>query len=162
MKFVWEEYEIKKHKELDRWKDKDFSDNSEVINKYAMFNEPLSNSYDYYYNQQKTKDVRILIVKAKSKYIAFVICCFFQEDGKNVLGINPIVVNPQLLNKGYGHKILNELLNHTKEITGWDIDKYYAGIDIGNTASKKLFASFGFKLKKLDEDEKFGYYYVEK
>ena len=35
MEFVWEEYEIKKHKELDRWKDKDFSDNSEVINKYG-------------------------------------------------------------------------------------------------------------------------------
>ena len=116
-----------------------------------MFNEPLSNSYDYYYNQQKTKDVRILIVKAKSKYIAFVICCFFQEDGKNVLGINPIVVNPQLLNKGYGHRILNELLNHTKEITGWNIDKYYAGIDIGNIAVKNYLLVLVLNLKNWTE-----------
>ena len=162
MEFIWEEYDLEKHKDIDKWKDKNFSDNSDVVNKYAMFNEPLSNSYDYYYNQQKTKDVKILIVKEKSKYIAFVIGCFYKENWENVLGINPIVVNPKMLNKGYGHKILKELLNNTKEITGWDIDKYYAGIDKDNVASQKLFTDFGYKLKKMNEDGKFGYYYLKK
>ena len=96
------------------------------------------------------------------KVSAIVVNYFIDEkDNKKVLGINPILVNPKFINKGYGKKIIKHLINIKGRIFDMLSDKMYAGIDIDNKRCKHLFESMGFELVGQTDDNDFLYYEME-
>lgn len=162
MNFVWEDYNYKKHKEIDKWINKSYSNHADEINTFAMFNEPLSKTAEWY-QRNKLGDVKdyIKVITMNNKIISFVILNLCKlEDGTLQLGINPIVVNPKFFSHGYGTKIIKELIDEHGKIIPHKIDTLYAGIDNKNTKSKKLFVSAGFIKKGSSEDKIFDYYYL--
>ena len=77
------------------------------------------------------------------------------------MGINPILINPKYINKGYGRRIIQHLINRKGRIFEMLPDRIYAGIDVDNLRCKHLFESLGFKLVGKTEDDDFLYYELE-
>ncbi len=164
MNFVWEDYDNKKHKVIDEWITMSYSFNNDEINKFALFNEPLSEVASWYEsdsnNMGSLKDY-VKVVLKDDQIVAFIILNLYEENGKIVASINPIALNPQLVSKGLGTEILQELIHSHEKILGRKVDMFYAGIDEKNEKSKKLFTNAKFILKGLHEDKTFGDYYLE-
>lgn len=163
MKFVWEDYNYEKHCEIDKWKNKSYSENYNEVNKFAMFNEKLSKTAEWYKNN-KLGDLKdfIKVVLFNGEIVAYVILNLCKIEGdKKQLGINPIVINPKMVSKGIGTKVLQEFIGNYDIIIKQRVDILYAGIDEDNKKSKKLFTSAGFILRRMDNKNSFGYYYLK-
>lgn len=91
---------------------------------------------------------RVIVVEEDSLKVAVIVVNYFldEKDNKKVLGITPILVNPKLINKGYGKKIIKYLIDIKGRIFDMLPDKMYAGIDVNNIRCKHLFEKLGFKL----------------
>jgi len=148
MKFWWEDFNPQKHKEIDKWRSSD-------IDNFAMFGESLSKQALWYRKNKLGKDADFIkIVSTPDQIVAFMI---LNLSGRE-LGINPIVVNPTLIGKGYGKEVLLELIGNYREILGVQIDVLSANISMNNIKSIKFFESLGFTLNKLNDDKDFGSY----
>lgn len=75
--------------------------------------------------------------------------------------MNPILVNPKLINKGYGIKVIKYLMDIKGRIFDMLPDKMYVGIDIDNIRCKHLFENLGFKLIRQTNEKDFLYYELE-
>ena len=106
---------------------------------------------------------RVIVVEEDSLKVAVIVVNYFidEKDNKKVLGINPILVNPKLINKGYGKRIIKYLINNKGKIFDMLPDKIYAGIDVRNIRCKHLFEKLGFKLVGQTDDNDFLYYELE-
>lgn len=158
----WRDYDLSLDKEIDSWILPSYSKNAQLINRYAFFNEPASVQYEWYkthpFEMSNIADY-FKVVKLDHMIIALLILNYFKDDnGRLVLGINPIAVNPNLINQGYGTLILSDLIANTKVVTGCEVDVIYAGIDEKNSISTKLFSKFGFKEVGRSEDKEFLYF----
>lgn len=163
MDFLWEDYDYRKHKETDKWISESYSKYFDEINAFATFNEPLSETVKWYQNNKlgNVEDY-VKVISLKNEIMGFAVLNLCKlEDGTFQLGINPMVVNPKLFSRGYGTKILKDLIDNRKTIITHKIDTLYAGIDEKNLKSKKLFVSAGFIKKGRNDDETFGYYYLK-
>ncbi len=106
---------------------------------------------------------KVIVVEEDSLKVAVIVVNYFidEKDNKKVLGINPILVNPKLINKGYGKRIVKYLIDIKGRIFDMIPDKMYAGIDIDNLRCKYLFESLGFKLVGTTDEKDFLYYELE-
>ena len=106
---------------------------------------------------------KVIVVEEDSLKVAIIVINYFEDekDNKKVLGINPILVNPIYINKGYGKRIIKHLIDIKGKIFNMLPDKMYAGIDIDNIRCKHLFESLGFKLVGKTDDNDFLYYELE-
>ena len=106
---------------------------------------------------------RVIVVEDDSLKVAVIVVNYFidEKDNKKVLGINPILVNPKLINKGYGKRIIKYLIDIKGKIFDMLPDKIYAGIDVNNIRCKHSFESLGFKLVGQADDNDFLYYELE-
>ncbi|MCL2229321.1 MAG: GNAT family N-acetyltransferase [Firmicutes bacterium] len=148
MKFVWQDYNHGKHKSIDGWHSPD-------IDKFAMFNEPLSAQAEWYQKNKLGKDIDFIkVVLLSEKIVAFLI--LNKSDGE--VGINPIVVNPRFVDEGHGKKIMQDLITNYSTILNCKVDKFTANISLSNTVSIRFFESLGFKFEKLNEDKNFASY----
>lgn len=151
--------------DLDDWSKEDYSNYYNDIHKYALFNESISEVYNTYIehpDQMGSIFDKVVVVLDNNVKIAVIVINYFlnELDGKKVLGINPILVNPKYINKGYGKKIIKTLIDLKGMIFDMMPDKMYAGIDNSNKRCKHVFESLGFKLVgKADDD--FFYYELE-
>ena len=101
------------------------------------------------------------IVYVDNILLGYLALCYFQWNGKNVISINPIVINPKYHNNGYGKLILNDLIKNNKKIINIDVDIFNATISITNISSIKLFESLNFT-KKGNVNDGFQDYCLEK
>jgi len=62
--------------------------------------------------------------------------------------IEHFIVNPKYRNKGYGTKIIGELIHNFREITGFDSDNFNSGADLDNKASMRVWEKNGFILSE--------------
>ena len=150
--------------DLDEWSKITYSDHYDIVHKYALFNESISRLYNSYIqnpNQMGSIFDRIVVVLENDLKIAFLVINYFEDNNQKVLGINPLLVNPKYINKGYGTKIIKTIINQKGKMFGMNPDKLYAGIDISNIPSKYLFEKNGFKLVGKTNDEDFLYYEYE-
>lgn len=106
---------------------------------------------------------KVIVVEEGSLKVAVIVVNYFidEKDNKKVLGINPILVNPKLINKGYGKRIIKYLIDIKGKIFDMLPDKMYAGIDVDNTRCRYLFESLGFKLVGSTDENDFLYYELE-
>lgn len=152
--------------ELDEWSKKDYSDYQNDVNKFALFSETISQVYNSYIenpDQMGSIFDKVIVVEEDKLKIAVIVVNYFidEKDDKKVLGINPILVNPKYINKGYGKRIIKHLIDIKGKIFNMLPDKMYAGIDVTNMRCKHLFEKLGFKLVGQTDDNDFLYYELE-
>jgi len=150
--------------DLDEWSTETYSNYYDIVHKYALFNETISclyNSYIQNPNQMGSIFDRIVVAIENDLKIAFLVINYFEDNNKKVLGINPLLVNPKYINKGYGTDVIKTIINQKGKMFGMNPDKLYAGIDINNIPSKSLFEKNGFKVVGKSDDEDFLYYEYE-
>ena len=112
-------YDKKLDIDLDEWSNKDYSNYQNDVHKFALFNETISQIYNsYIVNPDQMGSVfdKVIVVEEDSLKVAVIVVNYFidQNDYKKVLGINPILVNPKLINKGYGKRIIKYLIDIKK------------------------------------------------
>ena len=152
--------------DLDEWSNKDYSNYQNDVHKFALFDETISQIYNSYIenpDQMGSIFDRVIVVEDDSLKVAVIVVNYFidEKDNKKVLGINPILVNPKLINKGYGKRIVKYLIDIKGRIFDMLPDKMYAGIDNENIRCKHLFESLGYKLVGLTDEKDFLYYELE-
>ena len=152
--------------DLEDWSKQDYSNYYEDVHRFALFNETISQLYNTYIenpDQMGSIFDKVIVVEEDSLKVAVIVLNYFidEKDNKKVLGINPILVNPKYINKGYGKRIIKHLIDIKGKIFNMLPDKMYAGIDIDNIRCKHLFESLGFKLIGKTDDNDFLYYELE-
>lgn len=152
--------------DLEKWSTKEYSNYFNDVHKYALFNESISQLYQSYVDNPKQMGSifdKIVVVEEDELKVAFIVINYFEaeRDNKMVLGITPILVNPIFIDKGYGRKIIQNLIDCKGRIFGMLPDRIYAGIDIENLRCKHLFESLGFKLVGKTDDNEFLYYELD-
>ena len=152
--------------DLDEWSNKDYSNYQNDVHKFALFNETISQIYNSYIenpDQMGSIFDKVIVVEEESLKVAVIVVNYFidEKDNKKVLGINPILVNPKLINKGYGKIIIKYLIDIKGRIFDMIPEKIYAGIDIDNIRCKHLFEKLGFKLVGQTDNNDFLYYELE-
>lgn len=152
--------------DLEEWSTKEYSEYYSDVHKYALFDESISKLHQWYIdNPDQTGSIfdRIVVVEEDDLKVAVIVINYFESerDKKKVLGINPILINPKYINKGYGRKIIQYLINNKGRIFGMLPDRIYAGIDVDNLRCKHLFESLCFKLVGKTDDNEFLYYELE-
>ena len=151
---------------LDEWSNKYYSNYQNDVNKFALFDETISQIYNSYIenpDQMGSIFDKVIIVEEESLKVAVIVINYFIDelDRKKVLGINPILVNPKYINQGYGKRIIKYLIDIKGRIFNMLPDKMYAGIDVTNIRCKHLFESMGFKLVGQTDNNDFLYYELE-
>lgn len=161
MKYIIEDYNIDKHQVIDTWIDENKYKQAKLINKFALFNEPISEFYHYIlaspYDLANIKSF-IKVFKDNDNILGVVVFHYYVIEDIYYLGINPLVVNPSLMNLGIGKNILTEIIKNLTTIINTKVDYLVADIEKTNDISIKLFMSVGFTLKeKYDNFLKFIY-----
>lgn len=159
-------YDQEQDVDLDEWSNKDYSNYQNDVHKFALFDETISQIYNSYIEnpgQMGSIFDKVIVVEEDSLKVAIIVVNYFidEKDNKKVLGINPILVNPKLISKGYGKRIVKYLIGVKGRIFDILPDKIYAGIDVNNIRCKNLFEKLGFKLVGQTEDKEFLYYELE-
>lgn len=159
-------YDKKIDSDLEEWSSKDYSDYYNDVHKYALFDESISKLYQYYIdNPDETGSIfdKIVVVEEGDLKVALIVINYFESerDNKKVLGINPILINPKYINKGFGKKIIQYLIDNKGRIFDMTPDRLYAGIDYTNLRCKHLFESLCFKLVGKTDDNEFLYYELQ-
>lgn len=152
--------------DLDDWSTKEYSKYYDDVHKYALFNESISQVYQSYIDSPDLMDSifdKVIVVENGNLKIAIIIINYYEseKDNKKVLGINPILINPKYINKGYGKQIIQYLIDCKGRIFDMNPDRLYAGIDVDNLRCKHLFESVGFRLVGKTDDNEFLYYELE-
>lgn len=161
---LWRDYIYKADKKLDRWIEEEYSENANLVNKYALFNEPISKIYRWYKKHPyEMSSIRSYLKVAEVDYqvIAFIILNYGMVDNKLMCSINPFVIDPKHINKGYGSIVLKNFLENAEEILQAIIDAFDASIDKENIVAIRLFEKMGFKKIGTSPDQTFIYYEKE-
>ena len=158
MKIVYKNVDSSSLSILDQWI---IDKNSDIV-KYAMFDYSFTR-YEKILKENKIDGESYItkIVYVDNILLGYLALCYFQWNGKNVISINPIVINPKYHNNGYGKLILNDLIKNNKKIINIDVDIFNATISITNISSIKLFESLNFT-KKGNVNDGFQDYCLEK
>ena len=154
MKFEWKNYRPKEHALLEIWFEKGFSSNSWLISKYA------TTSFTDDYESVRGGCNFMKVVSHNGEPVAVVgvrDLIEYESKGRKIRYgmINPIVVNPKLLGKGYGTAVVKDLVENLKEITGISFRRLEAMVEKTNERSLRLFRGQGFS-----EDEQPGTNFV--
>lgn len=149
MFFKWTDYTYKDDELVDSWLDEDAVSLTGLEDGWRAF-------YDYWANELKY-GYWCKTVHCGNDPIAII---FFDYNTEiDSYHISEFVVRPEYRGKGYGTKIINELLNCSEDIFGQRIEQSNAVIFKGNVASRKAFMNAGFILDGTDEDGSTEYYY---
>ncbi|MGI6781398.1 MAG: GNAT family N-acetyltransferase [Acholeplasmataceae bacterium] len=158
---TWEIYNEKEHKEIDQWILQRYSSNSGLINEFALFYEPLSKIVKWYHdnpNQMSNLFDLILVAREKNKIIGFIIINYFTENNKKTIGINPIVVEPNLIGIGYGTKMIKDIISKKGKIFDMDPNDLYVTVSVNNDMANKMFQALSFKIVGYSPNNDFIYY----
>lgn len=145
VKFNWVPYDFDKHKEIDDWNHGNLD-----IDKYALYGDTFLMMVDWYEKNpddpiSNFKDF-IYVIENGHQIIGFVVCNVSCINEKYVSNLNPIVVNPNILNKGVGYQIVQELISDANRLLEKDIAYFLVMIDCSNSISRRLFEKVGFKI----------------
>lgn len=155
MNFKIVDYDIEKHLSLDDWIDESKHVNSKLINKYATYGEPISDSYQYFIdNPFDMANIKSFMKVFEYNDISYGVVMFhyYKEKDKYYLAINPIIINPEFINQGIGTKILKIIVQKPKEITEGKVDVVKGDIEEENIASIRILEKTGFIKSEKSEN----------
>lgn len=144
--------------ELDKW-----LDDCNIVN-HAMFDQTFTDEYKYYHNDKNTFEELIYekVIYLDNLLIAYVVLMFYEESGLKELAFNPIVINPNYHNQGYGKKIATYIIDNIDSIIDKGVNSFAATISINNEISIRLFQSLGFIKTGESKDKTYVYYGLKK
>lgn len=148
--FVWDDYSEKYKDLISDWTD------DEAL-KFAI-NTTWHDEYMYYLAEAEyeyNKGFFCKIVFDAETPIAVLI--LLTGDGFPVT-VNPMIINPSLRGKGYGTEIVRQLISNIDELVPNHSDIIEAGVDIENTASRRIFEKNGFEMTKIHPGGDFVFY----
>ena len=155
MTYIIESYDPLKHKIVDSWILEEKYINAKQINKFAFFNEPISKNHKYILNKPyEMANIKsfIKVFKSDETIVGVVVFHYYIENEKYYLCINPIVVNPDIMNQGIGKSMLTQIIKNSKIICGGEVNYIKALSEEENIASIKLFEAVGFKKEEVDKN----------
>ncbi len=155
MKYIIEDYNTFKHQEIDTWIDEKKYKNAKIINKFALFNEPISDFYHYICSNpfgMANIGSFIKVFRDKDIIVGVSVFHYYVEENIFYLRINPLFVNPKLMNRGIGKNILKDIIKSLNEINNSRVDYLTAKVEKTNLIGIKLFKSASFKITKKDDD----------
>lgn len=161
---LFREYDKSLDNDIDEWGKKEYSENFIfiIVNKYALFDEKVTEIYEWYcthIGEMSNIFDKIIVVEENNIKLAIIVFnYYFDQEMKKVAGINPILINPLYINRGLGKKIIREIISLNCDICNMKPDYIYAGIDVGNIPSQKIFVANGFELYGNSSDGLFNYY----
>ena len=136
MFFKWVDYCEKYEDEIESWMSDDDTRNFATDN--------IKEDHEYWSSEYKyNEEYFCKVIIDESEIIAVIL---IMRGDENSIHINPFIVNPKHRNKGYGTRIISELINNVRDITGFDSDVFTADIFPNNKASIKVFEKVGFIL----------------
>lgn len=159
MLFKWVDYCEKYEEELAAWTD------DGDTNRFALFDDTIKETHEYYtgvskdydghdYKLNRTYFCKVVLDGDITAAVLFL----FRSDTRNVVHINPIIVNPEHRNKGYCTKIISELVNNVSEIIGYESIAVTADFSTANKASIRVFEKVGFVMAGRHADGNFTYW----
>ncbi len=155
MTYLIESYDPIKHEIVDSWILEDKYINAKQINEFAFFNEPISTNYNYILNNPyEMANIKsfIKVFKSDKTIVGVVVFHYYNDNDKFYLGINPLVVNPDMMNRGIGKSILNQIIKNSKIICGGEVNYIKALSEKKNIVSLKLLERAGFKKEEADKN----------
>ena len=159
MLFKWVDYCEKYEKETEAWTgDADtrrFATDDSIKQDHEYY---LGISDDYDGHDYKLNETYFCKVVLDGNIIAAVLFILRNDEPPYQVTINPIIVNPEYRNKGYGTKIIGELINDITEIIGYDCNVFHADSFRENGASIRTFEKNGFVLAGTYADGDFTYW----
>jgi ribosomal protein S18 acetylase RimI-like enzyme len=149
--FEFIDYDMNIYKDIDNWQSVD-------IKRFAT-DYSLSVEWEYYMHNTVDynvgKDVFCKIITAKKEAVAWmVIFC----NPEYPVGINPIVIRPDLVGQGLGTRILSEFIKRIDKILPYRSNYIEVGVDVENIRAHRLFEGQGFYKKSSHRDGDFEYY----
>lgn len=159
---IFREYNKSLDNDIDEWGKEEYSYNFSIVNRFALFGKKLSEIYEWYCThicEMSNIFDKIIVVEENNIKLAIIIFnYYYDQEMKKVAGINPILINPLYINRGLGKKIIREIISLNCNICNMKPDYIYAGIDVDNIPSKKIFEANGFELYGNSDDGLFDYY----
>lgn len=154
MRYIWKDYEPEKMDFVEAWLDK------HAVRMTGM-EEGYRSEYEYWAGEEE----HIVGENFWSKVVyenenPFSLVQFGLYEG--VVTIMETIVAPGKRGKGLGSGVIKELLQNSKSVIGFDIEKAEAVIFPSNIASKKAFEKAGFYFSHAHEDGDALYYIYEK
>jgi len=96
---------------------------------------------------------KVAILNDRPVAVMIVFC-----DPAYPVGINPIVVDPELAGQGHGSAILREFAENIDTILPFHSDRIEVVVDNENTASIRAFTKAGFRLARVHPDGDAAFY----
>lgn len=126
--------------------------------KYAI-DDTISEEYAYYINNSDYELNRTFFCKVVLDGDIIAADLFLlRDDSRNIVHINPIIINPKHRNKGYCTKIIGELVNNISKIIGYESIAVTADFDLENKASIRAFEKVGFVMAGIHTSADFTYW----
>jgi len=147
MLFKWIDYCEKYEYEIESWM------NDDDTCRFATDN--IKEDHEYWSSELNGDEYFCKVVLEESEIIAIIL---IMRSDEHPVHINPLIVNPKHRNKGYGTKIITELISSVKDVTGFDSDVFTADIFPNNKVSIKAFEKVGFVLAGIHKDGDCGYW----
>lgn len=148
-------YDLKRHYILDKWIDESEHVNAKLINKYATYNEPISNTYKYFLdNPFDMANIKtfLKVFEHDHEFYGVAVFHYYKEEEKFYLAINPIVINPKFINQGIGTKILKQIVENVRQISGGHVDIIKGDTEESNLASIRILEKSGFIKDKQNDN----------
>ena len=154
MKFTWVDYPAQFEEEIEGWCD-------EYAAAFALDCDSVKMEHQWYLNADRTlnHDYFNKIILEDGTPIALLMMAINEEERReklteNVIHLDTLIINPLYRNKGYGARILTDILEHAEEIIGRDNNVFLGQIHKDNTISIKLMHKLGFEsVAFLDETQ---------
>ena len=159
MQFKWVDYCEKYEDEIETW------NHDELVARYVIA-EGTKADYLTYLSDERFKEFELgkgyfFKVVLEEDVIIGTVMIFRSE--KIPTTIEHFIVNPKYKNKGYGTKIIKELVNNISNIIGFDDKYFHGGGKSSNKASIRVWEKCGFTLlENLSNEEHLVYHYTKK
>ena len=155
MKLKWKDFDTEKDACLEEWMNKEYSENSLSIKKYAgwILDFGIVDAVGYFKRRMLNPELKksmpdfakVVCHNGESVAVVYIRCAAIDWDNKVFIAcINPIIVNPRLVGKGYGTAVLKDLVLNSKKITGINVAKIGANVYQTNERSVRMFRHLGF------------------
>ena len=154
MKYTWIDYNSAYEKIVDSWIDED-------AQRFTGCDEGFEEYYQYWVNDADTKigeNFWAKIILSGSDQIGIITLGLWE----NVFTISEFIIRPDKRGMKYGSSALTELIAHSKDIIGVEIQEAKAVIFPNNIPSQKAFEKAGFKFYYEHPDGDAWYYRYQK
>lgn len=148
MIFSWVDYDFVLHREIEEWVA--CPEMKKFVCDTSWFNE-----WNYYVNSPEYKAGENAFCKVVSLNGEIISSMILLCDSRFPVAINPIIIKPCMQNRGFGERIIKELIANLDTLLPEHSNEIEVGIDAENKASIRLFEKCNFVLNRVHPDGDF-------